>query len=300
MLTVATSLPFLLLPPVQDVVVARGRSDDGRKAHGDLPAGIPWAGYYAGVEGLARAEWDRLIWPRIQGRNFRSVLEISPGGGRWSEMFKHLTNRYIGVDLNAPAIAYLKDKRFANATNLAFHVNDGRSLPMVANRSITFVFSWDSMVHFPPAAIRSYIAELARVLRPGGTAFLHHANLRVCNRNDPCPGAFTCTNKNAPQGPTHVRGINVDNVLAHVKKHPEPLFKSTLRFTTACGVAVHAHKNPHARNAGTTCESVAAEARIHELIVVRQEQCNWPWCAKTGHADCLTALQRPARGAHSD
>jgi len=272
--------------------------DDGHKSHGSIPAGVPWSRYYAGVEGIATAEWDKLIWPRIQGSNFHSVLEISPGGGRWAEIFSRHATRYVGVDVNAPGIQYLSGTRFANASHLSFYANDGTSLPMVPNRSVTFAFSWDSMVHFPPDAVLAYIRELARVLRPGGTTFLHHAHLRLCNRNDACPGAYTCVHKTDANGPTHLRGVNGKAIVAHRTKHPQPLFPSTPVHNSACGVAVHAEKNPHARNAGTTCESVAAEAQARGLVVIRQERCGWPWCdPTTGIDDCLTQLQKP-RGTH--
>ena len=68
----------------------------------------PWAGYYAGVEGQAHREWTHILWPRIQNATMRSVLEISPGGGRWAELFRHKAKSYIGVDINAPAIESLR------------------------------------------------------------------------------------------------------------------------------------------------------------------------------------------------
>lgn len=235
-------------------------SDDGKRIKQDRVgnfsgfAGVAWAGYYAGVEAQARHEWNTVIWPRIQDANFNSVLEISPGGGRWAEILRHMCHRYVGVDLNAGAIEVLRNVRFPNASNTHFFANDGKSLPMVSDHSVTFAFTYDSMVHFPPTSVAAYAAELARVLRPGGTAFLHHANLPLCT------------------GPSRVRGYYGGN--------------------KSCGIAVHARKNPQARNAGTTCESVAKHATDNGLRVLKQER--YPWGrGKLQILDCFSTLAKP-------
>jgi hypothetical protein len=48
---------------------------------------------------------------------------------------------------------------------------------MVPDSSIDFAFTWDSLVHVERDIILSYVGELARVLVPGGFAFIHHSNL---------------------------------------------------------------------------------------------------------------------------
>jgi ubiquinone/menaquinone biosynthesis C-methylase UbiE len=58
---------------------------------------------------------------------------------------------------------------------LLCHVTDGRSLPL-PGAAATFLFCFDSMVHFDSDVVRAYLREARRVLRPGGHAFLHHSN----------------------------------------------------------------------------------------------------------------------------
>lgn len=190
----------------------------------------------------------------------------------------------MGVDLNEPAINFLRDIRFANATTragvpLAFFANDGMTIPgeAVANATITLVFSWDSMVHFPPIAVTSYLAEVRRVLRPGGTAFLHHSNLRLCDSLSPCPSGLYCRGEKTMTR-QFIRGV------PYVRAYGN---------STPCGILDHAHKNPQGRNAGTTCESVAVDAQAHGLRVTKQERL--PWGARFGFTDCLTWLERPRR-----
>ena len=64
----------------------------------------------------------------------------------------------FGVEKNRVAVETLLRKRFAsysvaNASSpvhATFHVNNGSTLAPVPDGSISFVISWDSMVHFAP------------------------------------------------------------------------------------------------------------------------------------------------------
>jgi tetratricopeptide (TPR) repeat protein len=56
---------------------------------------------------------------------------------------------------------------------------------MLADACVDFAFSWDSLVHADLEAMRGYVTELQRVLRPGGSAFLHHSNLAALAPGSP-------------------------------------------------------------------------------------------------------------------
>lgn len=105
------------------------------------------------------------------------VLEIAPGHGRWSETLVRVARTVILVDLSPSCIAACRE-RFAGYPSVTYHVNDGVSLPAVDDESVDFVWSFDSFVHMDPLVIDSYLAECARVLRPGGHVVLHHADKR--------------------------------------------------------------------------------------------------------------------------
>jgi hypothetical protein len=51
------------------------------------------------------------------------------------------------------------------------------TLGAVGDGSISFVFCFDSMIHFDSDVVRAYLAEFRRVMEPGAKAFLHHSNL---------------------------------------------------------------------------------------------------------------------------
>lgn len=137
-----------------------------------------WQTWFAEAEAAMQAQWRDPIWPLIRGADFRSVLELGPGAGRNSERLARLAGALHLVDLNAYALERCRERFRAHAGPcvLHFHRNDGRSLPFLADASISFVYSWDSMVHFERGVVEGYVAEFARVMRPGATGFVHHSN----------------------------------------------------------------------------------------------------------------------------
>jgi SAM-dependent methyltransferase len=53
---------------------------------------------------------------------------------------------------------------------------------MVEAGSVDLVVSWESLVYVERETLASYFRELARVLAPGGAAFIHHGNLGAHER----------------------------------------------------------------------------------------------------------------------
>jgi SAM-dependent methyltransferase len=136
-------------------------------------SGDEWSEAWGGSEAL----WRATLRPRLEAMlPAGDVLEIAPGHGRITRFLAPLSRRLVLVDL-APNCIAACESRFVGLRHLEYHVNDGRSLPMVASSSIDAVVSFDSLVHAGHDAIAGYLPEIARVLRPGGTAFLHHSNL---------------------------------------------------------------------------------------------------------------------------
>jgi hypothetical protein len=68
-------------------------------------------------------------------------------------------------------------KRFAGLSHIEYHVNDGKSLQFLADSSIDFVFSFDSLVHAEADVIDIYLRQLSSKLTVNGTGFIHHSNL---------------------------------------------------------------------------------------------------------------------------
>ncbi len=134
--------------------------------------GDDWSAPFGGSERL----WWGIVHPRILAfLPAPHILEIAPGHGRMTQFLLRSCTRLTAVDVTESCVVACRE-RFAGVDRLELHLNDGRSLPMVADRSIDFAFSFDSLVHVDADVIGDYMRELARVLAPDGVAFIHHSN----------------------------------------------------------------------------------------------------------------------------
>jgi len=121
-------------------------------------------------------QWHATILPRIyRFVPTTTILEIGPGFGRWTAFLAGLCDRLILVDLSTQCINACRE-RFGEGGKISYHVNDGRSLAMVPDESVDFVFSYDSLVHAEADVLSEYLHQLARKLKPGGVGFFHHSN----------------------------------------------------------------------------------------------------------------------------
>lgn len=140
--------------------------------HGFLRRGDEWSVDW----GTPQAQWAGCIYPRIFPFSKGRILEIAPGHGRWTQFLRDHCTSLIGIDLSVTCIDECRSK-FKSDPRLRFEVNDGSKLPTVADASIDFAFSFDSLVHAEADILESYISELARVLKANAIAFIHHSNL---------------------------------------------------------------------------------------------------------------------------
>lgn len=102
----------------------------------------------------------------------KTIVDVGCGIGRCSKEFAKIFKRVVAVDFSETMIAQARDylSEFENVTTL---VNDGRTLAALADGSTDFVFSLFVFQHiFDDEVRKSYIREFARVLRPGGMAYI--------------------------------------------------------------------------------------------------------------------------------
>jgi len=127
--------------------------------------------------GGSHPQWYSTVLPRIAPYlPCKHLLEIAPGFGRFARFLLPMCEQYTGIDLSQIAIDGCR-KRFVGAAHAQFEVCDGTSLPGVADGSVDFAFTFDSLVHVEQDVIDGYAAELFRVLRPGAYGMIHHSNL---------------------------------------------------------------------------------------------------------------------------
>ena len=103
------------------------------------------------------------------------ALEIGAGGGRWTRYLLS-AREVVVVELNSEFFPYL-ESRFPEARGkLRFYETSGYELSGVDDKSVDFVFSFGTFVHIAPDGIDAYLAEIRRVLRPGGVVSIHYAD----------------------------------------------------------------------------------------------------------------------------
>lgn len=111
---------------------------------------------------------DAPMMERVRGRGFRTALDVGCGEGRFCRMMRECGLRAAGIDPTEELIRHARqrdpegDYRLGRAEALDF-----------ADGSFDLVVSYVTLVDIPD--LRSAIAEIVRVLRPGGTLLI--ANL---------------------------------------------------------------------------------------------------------------------------
>ena len=135
--------------------------------------------------GDAQAQWYWAIYPRIRSLlPAKMILEIAPGFGRWSQFLKNQCERMMLIDLSPRCIEACQ-QRFSSDAHVTCHVNDGKSLLMVPEGAVDFVFSFDSLVHCEIDVIETYLDQLAKKFTRNGAGFIHHSNFGECLRLSP-------------------------------------------------------------------------------------------------------------------
>lgn len=102
------------------------------------------------------------------------MLEIGPGGGRFTQLLVTKCERLIAVDTSTAMLKLLRD-RFGEG-KVEYLLGDGLGLTGVADASVDRAFSYGVFVHLPHWDIYNYLRELRRVLKAGGRAIVQHAN----------------------------------------------------------------------------------------------------------------------------
>lgn len=136
-------------------------------------AGEEWSSEW----GTSYMQWHGTILPRIRAfLPAQTILEIAPGFGRWTAFLKNSCTNLIVVDLSEKCIRACQE-HFTGCSHITYFVNDGKSLGMIPDNTIDFVFSFDSLVHVEDTVMSAYVSQLPRKLKQNGVAFIHHSNL---------------------------------------------------------------------------------------------------------------------------
>ena len=131
---------------------------------------------------------DHFLMPYISSE--ATILEIGPGGGRWTRyMLK--ANHLYAIDYHQELLDELKSN-FSNS-NISYIKNNGDDFPSVPDESIDFLFSFGVFVHLDIDIIDQYVKNMKRLLKPGSNIVIQYSDKNkplaksnaVFSENDP-------------------------------------------------------------------------------------------------------------------
>jgi ubiquinone/menaquinone biosynthesis C-methylase UbiE len=131
----------------------------------------------AGEEWTLSEEWKQSLINDVMLKYIerdKSVLEIGPGAGRWTETLQKISKDVTIVDISDRCIEICK-KRFSQCDNITYFVTGGSNLDFIPGETIDFVWSHDVFVHINPEDTERYLEEFSRILRKGGRGIIHHS-----------------------------------------------------------------------------------------------------------------------------
>jgi SAM-dependent methyltransferase len=97
----------------------------------------------------------------------KRVLEVGVGLGADHQRFAQAGARLSGIDLTERAVAHTRRRLALFGLESGLSLGDAENLPF-ADAAFDMVYSW-GVIHHSPDTARA-VAEIHRVLRPGGTA----------------------------------------------------------------------------------------------------------------------------------
>jgi SAM-dependent methyltransferase len=128
-----------------------------------------------------------LVLPGIEPDQFRAVLDFGCGCGRIARQLIQQTprpERYLGLDLHSGMVEWCQRNLAPRASGFEFKHHDvfygafnpGPNKPLhaplpVADDSFSLVIALSVFTHLTQVQAEAYLAELSRVLAPGGTLF---------------------------------------------------------------------------------------------------------------------------------
>jgi len=118
---------------------------------------------------------EKFILPFVN--EDKSVLEIGPGGGRWTKYLLNCKKLYC-IDLNPESLDYVKN-RFSSQNNITYILNKGNDFPNIPNSSIDFVFSYATFNHFDIGVIVDYLSGMTDILSDNSNVVIQYSEKKL-------------------------------------------------------------------------------------------------------------------------
>ena len=175
--------------------------------------GLQW-GDPDSLETLQRVR-DQYLAPLLSPES--TVVEIGPGGGRWTRYLLGVKRLYA-VDFHQELLDELA-KNF-DQPNIVRIKNSGSDFPGVPSASADLIFSFGVFVHLDLPIIESYLSEMRRILKPDGVAFLQYSD-----KSKPAALKNSAFSDNTPE---IMRGLLNDHGYQIVREDTEILWHSSI------------------------------------------------------------------------
>lgn len=147
---------------------------EGWRSHDQF--GYRWGGGFQQTVGSLARFADERFRPFTNGRYDLNILEIAPGGGRFTAELARYAASLCLIDLNEAALDVCRQRFSYLPTPIDYVVGNGTSFDGVPDGPVwEAVVCYDSMVHMHPDVIAGYIQALPTVLAVGGFAWLDHS-----------------------------------------------------------------------------------------------------------------------------
>jgi SAM-dependent methyltransferase len=125
--------------------------------------------------GLYGQEWgDPDVWDPLRYNPEATVVEIGPGGGRWTRYLLPCKLIYA-VDHYDEVIAEFA-RSYGKQPNVRIIKNNGTDFPGIPPQSVDLVFTFGCFVHIKQELIGDYLANIKTILKPGGNAVVHYSD----------------------------------------------------------------------------------------------------------------------------
>jgi SAM-dependent methyltransferase len=146
--------------------------------------------YVSGTESIQNENYHRYLFA-LGFCGDKSVLDVACGEGYGCNLISQVASQVVGVDVDADIVAYA-DQTYGTSS-VCFVAADATELPF-DDASFDVVTSFKTIEHVDGHG--AFLAEIARVLRPGGIVVISSPNRTVYSE------------QNDPDNPLHVRELD--------------------------------------------------------------------------------------------
>ncbi|WP_425410223.1 class I SAM-dependent methyltransferase [Hyphococcus sp.] len=138
--------------------------------------GYAWGGQNQQGMDEAASVADKFLRPYVKNRYDLKILELSPGGGRFTHELVRYAKAIDLLDMNEACLDVCKE-RFEKylPIPIRYYANDGQSCAMIEDTDYDLIASFASMVHAHPDIIQGYVEQLGRCLAPEGILWIDHS-----------------------------------------------------------------------------------------------------------------------------